>query len=67
VKTKIEEAKKEIIKFEKNASTTDIIVEAEKAITTSEDHLLKGDIENAIISLQSHDRIVADLRVILLP
>lgn len=67
VKTKIEEAKKEIIKFEKNASTTDIIAEAEKAITTSEDHLLKGDIENAIISLQSHDRIVADLRVILLP
>lgn len=67
VKTKIENAKKDILSFEKNASTTDIIAEAEKAITTSEDHLSKGDIENAIISLQSHDRIVADLRVILLP
>jgi hypothetical protein len=60
-------AKKDILDFDKNASTTDIILEAEKSIVVSEDHLNAGDIENAIISLQSYDRIVADLRVILLP
>jgi hypothetical protein len=66
-KTKIEDAKKEIVSFEKNASTTDIILEAEKSIATSEEHLKAGDIQNAVIALQSYDRIVADLRVILLP
>ncbi len=67
VEDRIIAAKKDILDFEKNASTTDIIVEAEKSIVVSEDHLKAGDIENAVISLQSYDRIVADLRVILLP
>ncbi len=64
---RIEDAKKEIMIFEKNASTTDIIVEAERSIETSENHLKNGDIQNAVIALQAYDRIVADLKVILLP
>lgn len=67
VEDRIIAAKKDILDFEKNASTTDIILEAENTIVVSENHLNTGDIENAIISLQSYDRIVADLRVILLP
>ena len=67
VKDRIENAKKDILDFEKNASTTDIIIEAERSIVVSEEHVNKGDIENAIISLQLYDRIVADLKIILLP
>lgn len=67
LKQRLEDAKKDILTFEKNASTSDIIVEAENTISVSENHLNAGDIENAVISLQSYDRIVADLRVILLP
>lgn len=67
LKQRLEAAKKDILDFEKNASTTDIILEAENTISISENHLNTGDIENAVISLQSYDRIVADLRVLLLP
>lgn len=67
LKQRLEAAKKDILDFEKNASTTDIIIEAENTINISENHLNTGDIENAVIALQSYDRIVADLRVLLLP
>jgi len=67
VKKKIETAKKSISTFEANASTSDMIEDASKSIVTAESYLNKGELENAIISLQSHDRIVADLKIILLP
>jgi hypothetical protein len=64
---RIEKDKKELALYENNASTTDMLVDAGKAIDTAEEYVNKGDFENAIISLQLHDRIVADLKIILLP
>ncbi len=58
---------KEIGDLEKNASTTDLINDAQKSLETAQKYLDAKDFENAIISLQSHDRIVADLKIILVP
>jgi len=67
IKNRIVAAKKQIASFDTNASTTDMIDDSEKAIATAEEYLNKGEFENAIIALQLHDRIVADLKIILLP
>ncbi len=67
INEKIEKNKKELSTYEENASTTEMLVDAQKAIEVAESYLNKGYFENAIISLQLHDRIVADLKIILLP
>lgn len=67
VQTRIDQAKKDILTFEANASTTDMIASAQTSIDTSEKHLIGDDLANAIISLQLYDRIVAELESILLP
>lgn len=64
---RIDDAKSEIKTFEANASTTDMIKDAEKSIETAEKYVNDKDLENAIISLQLYDRIVAELKNILLP
>jgi len=64
---KIELAQKEIKTFENNASTTDMILEAEKTLELADKYISDKDLENAIISLQIYDRIVAELKIILLP
>ena len=48
-------------------SVSDMIQTAEKSISTAETYLKDKDLENAIISLQLYDRIVAELKTILLP
>ncbi len=60
-------ANKDILDFEVNASTTDMIDSAKKTIEISDKYLKDKDFENAIISLQLYDRIVAELKTILLP
>ncbi len=67
IKERIAKDKKEIASYEKNASTTDLVIDAQKALEVAESYVNKEDFENAIISLQLHDRIVADLKIILLP
>ncbi len=60
-------AKKIVLDFEVNASTSDMIDSAKKTIVISDKYLKDKDLENAIISLQLYDRIVAELKTILLP
>ena len=67
IKSKIEKAKKEVVGYKKTASTTDMLTDAVKALDIAESYVGKGEFENAIISLQLHDRIVAELKIILLP
>ncbi|MES2622838.1 MAG: hypothetical protein V4576_00345 [Patescibacteria group bacterium] len=59
--------KKNLAKLEVTASTTDMIDSANKSLVKSEEYIKAGDVENAIISLQAHDRIVAELKLVLLP
>ena len=67
IKGRIEKDKKEIVAYESNGSTIDMLADAQKALEVAQSYVNKGDFENAIISLQLHDRIVADLKIILLP
>jgi hypothetical protein len=67
VAKKIQQAQKDILAFDVNASTTEMIDSAQKALETSDEYLKDKDFQNAIISLQLHDRIVAELKTILLP
>jgi hypothetical protein len=67
VTKKIQQAQKDILAFDVNASTTEMIDSAKKALETSDEYLKDKDFQNAIISLQLHDRIVAELKTILLP
>ena len=67
IKARIDKDKKEFVTYKSNASTTDMLTDAMKAINVAESYVNKGDFENAIISLQLHDRIVAELKIILLP
>lgn len=60
-------AQKDILNFESNASTSEMIDTAKKAIEVSDKYLKDKDFENAIISLQLYDRTVAELKTILLP
>jgi hypothetical protein len=64
-------ARENVSSFDKNASTTeqvsDMMISAEKSIENAEQSLKDKDFENAIISLQLYDRIVAELKTILLP
>ncbi len=64
---RITESKKTIEDIEVTASTTDMIAEAKKFLTKSEEYVAVSDIENTIISLQAYDRIVAEIKLILLP
>ncbi len=64
---RINKAKDEIKTFEDNASTTDMIKDANKSIETAEKYAADKDLENSIISLQLYDRIVAELKNILIP
>jgi len=64
---RIAENKKNLGDMEVTASTTDMIVEAGKFLSKSEEYVQVPDIENAIISLQAYDRIVAEIKLILLP
>ena len=67
ISKRIETAKKELSSIEDNSSTTDMIAEANKAITVSEGYLKEKDFSNAIISLQLYDRILAEVKAILIP
>jgi len=67
VTKKIQLAQKDILVFDVNASTTEMIDSAKKALEISDKYLKDKDFQNAIISLQLHDRIVAELKTILLP
>ena len=67
IKERLTEAKEDFDSFDKTASSTEMLVDAKKAIGVAQEYLNKGDLENAIISLQLHDRILADLKIILLP
>lgn len=64
---RIEADKKYIDSLEFNASTTDAILDAKKFLTKAQEYIQAGDTENTIISLQAHDRIVAEIKLILLP
>ncbi len=64
---RISDSKKEIESFEDNASTTDMIVDAKKALDNADKYAKDKDLSNAIISLQLYDRIVAELKLILIP
>lgn len=64
---RIEADKKYIDSLEFNASTTDAVLDAKKFLTKAEEYIQAGDTENTIISLQAHDRIVAEIKLILLP
>lgn len=72
IKDRIASAKENMSRFNNNtASTTDsikdVIDSAQKSIENAELNLEKKDFRNAIISLQLYDRIVAELKTILLP
>jgi len=64
---RIAENLKDISSMEITASTSDFIADAMKFLARAETYVQEGDTENAIISLQAYDRIVADIRLILLP
>lgn len=64
---RLEADKKVLVDMETNASTTDLVKDAYKFIAKAEEYIAADDIENAIISLQAHDRIVAEIKLILLP
>lgn len=66
ISDRIEAYKKSSADLEANASTTDLIADAQKYLAKSEDYLKNKDVENAIISLQVYDRIVAEVKLILL-
>lgn len=59
--------RKELSDIEDTASTTEMLTEAHKFLAKSEEYLKTGEIEKSIISLQAHDRIVAELKLMLLP
>jgi hypothetical protein len=71
ISKRIDVAKENLLTFDKNASTTEVVVDmmksAEDSIENAEQKLKDKDFENAIISLQLYDRIVAELKTILLP
>lgn len=71
VTERVELAKKTLVDIETNASTTDLVKEAYRFVAKAEEYVQAGDIdanlENAIISLQTYDRILAEIRLILLP
>jgi hypothetical protein len=64
---RIEADKKILADLEVNASTTSNITEATTFLSKSEEYVKAGNVENAIISLQAYDRIVAEVQLILLP
>ena len=64
---RIETDKKVLAGLEVNASTTSNIEEAKVFLARAEQYVQDGNIENAIISLQAHDRIVAEVQLMLLP
>jgi hypothetical protein len=64
---RIEVATKNLADMEVNASTTDLIGYATTHLTKAAEYIAADNTENAIISLQAHDRIVAEIRLILLP
>ncbi len=65
IQERLEGDKKELADLEDTASTTEMLAEANKFLLKSETYLKAGEIENAIISLQAHDRIVAELKLLL--
>lgn len=67
IMSRIDITRKELSDFEKNASTSDMIEDANKALDVSAKYVENKDFENAIISLQLCDRIVAELKLILIP
>lgn len=67
IQDRLNAEKKELSNLESTASTTEMLAEAEKFLVKSEEYVKAGEIENAIISLQAHDRIVAELKLMLLP
>ena len=67
IKERLNDAKENLADFDETASSTEMLIDAKKAMDVAEGYLDKGDFENAIISLQLHDRILADLKIILLP
>ncbi|MES2986005.1 MAG: hypothetical protein V4686_02675 [Patescibacteria group bacterium] len=67
IQDRLTEDKKELSDIESTASTTEMLAEAQKFLLKSEEYVQAGNVENAIISLQAHDRIVAEIKLILLP
>lgn len=67
VSVRVEDAKKTLIDIETNASTTDLVKEAYRFVVKAEEYVKENNAENAIISLQAYDRILAEIRLILLP
>lgn len=67
IQDRLDTNKKELSDIEDTASTTEMLVLANKFLAKSEEYVKAGEIENAIISLQAHDRIVAELKLMLLP
>lgn len=65
--SRIETDKKVLADMEVNVSTTDLIADATKHLTKASEYIAADNIENAIISLQAHDRIVAEIKLILVP
>ncbi len=63
---RIKADKVELAELESNASTSDLLIDAKKYLHKAESYLEGKDPENAIISLQTYDRIVAEVKLILL-
>ena len=51
--------------FEANASTTPLIIDAKASLVKAQVYLDESKIEEAVITLQAAERIVADIRQLL--
>lgn len=65
LKVKIDALRAEIDGFVVNASTTDMIADAKAALKKSEDYFVASDIERTVLSLQACERVVAELRLVI--
>jgi hypothetical protein len=65
LRARIVDISKELDGFTVNASSSDMIAEAKASLKKAEDYIVAGDIQAAVITLQACDRIVADLRRLL--
>lgn len=64
--SRIEADTEEISTLKATESTSELILDAKRYLDKSAEYLKNNDVEKAIISLQTHDRIVAEAKLILL-
>ena len=67
IQARIVAANKDLATFNKTATTSEMLEQAQKSVEIASKYLQDKDLGDSIISLQLHDRIVAELKVNLLP